>query len=84
MAGIQVSRADLDDVAGTLGGSTAPHALLSEIVDTIRQAIDDDVEQVTVTVELGEPSTVAQFEAAFVADEPAVPGVVVTVVKIGR
>jgi hypothetical protein len=88
MAGMQVSRQDIDSVAQILAGLSAPpapKALLSAIVTAIGDAIGDE-QRVTVTVEPA-PTFGDQFDTAFTADEAAGAtgaGVNVTIMKVGR
>lgn len=91
MATMQVSRADIESFTEILGGLTAPaapKALLSAIVTAISEAIGDEDQPVTVTVER-DPSIREQFETAFAPEEltaagGAGSGVTVKVMKIGR
>jgi hypothetical protein len=91
MTEIQISRADIDDLAQkveTIALSQPPKALLSAIVAAIRDVADDQQPVVTVTVNIA-AALQAGFGAAFTPDEvqetaAATQGVDVTVTKIGR
>jgi hypothetical protein len=91
MTEIQISRADIDDLAqkvDTIPLSPPPKALLSAIVAAIRDVTDDQAPTVTVTVDITAPLQ-AGFDTAFTPDQvqenaAAAPKVTVTVTKIGR
>ena len=86
MAGIQVSRHDINSFNQMLAGLSAPpapKALLSAIVTAISDAIGEREQPVTVTVEPAPPFE-AQFDTAFTPDEAAGAGVNVTIMKVGR
>jgi hypothetical protein len=95
MAEMLISRQDMESFTQILEGLVAPAApkeLLSKIVIAIRDAMDEQADDVSVSVEPADRPAASfgdQFDSAFTpeaADAPAgaASGVKVTVAKIGR